>query len=97
MMRKFEKRICIFAIIFVSLYVGAIIITIHSRIKTESRIERIESPAIQPGERLVLLAELLPPMLFLLVITICFIIVRKKRAAVLARMEEENGEEGQLE
>lgn len=96
-MRKFEKRICIFAIIFVSLYVGAIIVTIHSRIKTEARIERIESTAIQPGERMVLLAELFPPMLFLLIITICFIIVRKKRAATLARMEKENEEEHGLE
>ncbi len=89
-MQKFEKRICIFAIVFVSLYVGAIIITIHSRIKTETRIERIESPAMQPGERMIMMAELLPPMLLLLVITICFIIVRKKRTITLLRLEEED-------
>jgi len=88
-MRKFERRICALAIIFISLYIGAIIITIHSRIKTETRIERIESPAMEPGENMLMLAELLPPMLLLLVITVCFILVRKKRAITLARLEEE--------
>jgi hypothetical protein len=89
-MRKFEKRICILAIIFVSLYIGAIIITIHSRLKTETRIERIESPAMEPGERMIMMAELLPPMLLLLVITVCFIVVRKKRAITMARLAEED-------
>ena len=89
-MHKFEKRICILAIIFVGLYIGAIIITIHSRIKTETRIERIESPAMEPGESILMMAELLPPMLLLLVITVCFIIVRKKRATTLARLDEED-------
>ncbi len=88
-MRKFERRICIFAFIFVGLYIGAIIITIHSRIKTETRIERIESPAMEKGESMLMMAELLPPMLLLFVITVCFIIVRKKRAITLARMQQE--------
>jgi len=88
-MRKFERRICIFVIIFVSLYIGAIIITIHKRVNTETRIERIESPAPGPGEGMLLMAELLPPMLLLLVITVCFIIVRRKRAMTLARLQEE--------
>ena len=91
-MHKFERRICIFAILFVSLYIAAITITIHSRIKTETRIERIESPAMEPGESIIMLAELLPPMLLLLVITVCFIVVRKRRAITLARLEEEDQE-----
>jgi len=79
-----------FAIVFVTLYIGAIAVTIHSRIKTEPRIERIESPVMQPGERMIMMAELLPPMLFLLVLTVCFIVIRKRRAATLLRMEEED-------
>jgi len=89
-MRKFERRICVLAIIFVSLYIGAIIITIHSRVKTETRIERIESPAMEPGESMIMMAELLPPMLLVLVITVCFIVVRKRRAKTLARLAEED-------
>ncbi len=89
-MGKFERRICVLAIIFVSLYIGAIIITIHSRVKTETRIERIESPAMEPGESMLMMAELLPPMLLLLVITVCFIVVRKRRAITLARLAEED-------
>jgi len=89
-MRKFERRICVFAIIFVSLYIVAIIFTIHSRVKTETRIERIESPAMEPGESMLMMAELLPPMLLLLVIIVCFIVVKKRRAITLARLAEED-------
>ena len=88
MMSKFEVRLCILAIVFVAIYVGAIAITMHSRVSTAEKITRIESVAPAPGEGQVMLAELLLPMLILLTVTICFIIVKKKRAKMALVLEE---------
>lgn len=78
-MTKFEKKLCIFAIIFVTIYLGTIVITINSRVRNEKRITRIESVEAAPGEGQIMLAELLLPMLIFLSLTVCFIIVKKKR------------------
>jgi len=87
-MTKFEKRLCVFALLFVALYVGAIAITIRSRVSVEERITRIESVAPAPGEGHMMLAELLLPMLILLTLTVCFIIVKKQRAKKMLTLEE---------
>jgi len=87
-MSKFEVRLCIFAIVFIAIYVGAIAITMHSRVNTTAKITRIESVAPTPGEGQIMLAELLLPMLILLTVTICFIIVKKKRAKMSLALEE---------
>ena len=91
-MSKFEIRLCIFAIVFVVIYIGAIALTINSRVSTEEKITRIESEAPAPGEGQMMLAELLLPMLILLTITICFIIVKKKRAKMALMLEEADEE-----
>ncbi|MEE8432883.1 MAG: hypothetical protein V3S16_16675 [Candidatus Desulfatibia sp.] len=91
-MSKFEIRLCIFAIVFVAIYIGAIALTIHSRVSTEEKITRIESEAPSPGEGQVMLAELLLPMLILFTVTICFIIVKKKRAKMALALEEADEE-----
>ena len=57
-MSKFEVRLCIFAIVFVAIYVGAIAITMHSRVNTAEKLTRIEPVAPTPGEGQVMLAEL---------------------------------------
>jgi hypothetical protein len=88
MMSKFEKRLCIVAIVFVAIYIGAIAMTIHTRVSNEEKITRIESVEPDPGEGQMLLAELLPPMLVLFMITVCFIIVKKKRAKAVYELEE---------
>jgi hypothetical protein len=87
-MSKFEKRLCIVAIVFVAIYIGAIAMTIHTRVSNEEKITRIESVEPDPGEGQMLLAELLPPMLVLFMITVCFIIVKKKRAKAVYELEE---------
>ncbi len=91
-MSKFEKRLCIFAIIFVAIYIGAIAMTIHTRVSNESKITRIESVEPAPGEGQMMLAELLTPMLVLFMITVCFIIVKKKRAKAVYELEESDEE-----
>lgn len=87
-MSKFEKRLCIAALVFVIIYLGAAAITIHMRISKEERIERIDTAGITPAEGQLLIAELFLPMVILLTLTICFIIIRKQRAKKLLRLDE---------
>ena len=91
-MSKFEKRLCVFAIVFVVIYIGAITMTIHTRVSNEEKITRIESAEPSPGEGQMMLAELLLPMLVLFMITVCFIIVKKKRAKTVLGFEESDEE-----
>jgi len=87
-MTKFEKRLCIAALVFVVIYLGAAAITIHTRISKEERIERIDTAEITPAEGQLLIAELFLPMVILLTLTICFIIIRKQRAKKLLQLDE---------
>lgn len=80
MMNKLEKRLTIAAIVFVAVYVGAVALTIHSRISKKETAARLESTELTPGESQVMLAQLLLPMLILLTLAVCFIIVKKTRA-----------------
>ncbi len=91
-MSKFEKRLCIFAIVFVAIYIGAIAMTIHSRVSNEEKITRIESVEPAPGEGQMMLAELLLPMLILFMITVCFLIVKKRRSKADLAFEESDEE-----
>ena len=79
-MSKFEKRLAIFALVFVVIYLGAAIATINMRLNPEERIERLESTTISPTEGRLLMAELFLPMLIFFTLTVCFIVVRKQRA-----------------
>jgi NADH:ubiquinone oxidoreductase subunit 6 (subunit J) len=87
-MSKFEKRLCILALVFVVIYLGAAAVTIHTRISKADRIERIESTKIGPAEGQLLMAELFLPMVILLTLTVCFIIIRKQRAKKSLQLDE---------
>jgi hypothetical protein len=91
-MSKFEKRLCVFAIVFFVIYFGALIITIQSRISNEKKITRIESVAPGPDEAQVMLAELLLPMLIFFTLTVCFIIIKKKRSKAVMALDESDEE-----
>jgi hypothetical protein len=87
-MSKFEKRLVILALVFVVIYLGAAIVTIHTRINKADRIERIESTNIGPAEGQLLMVELFLPMAILLTLTVCFIIVRKQRAKKMLQLDD---------
>jgi hypothetical protein len=93
MMNKFEKRLVVVALVFVAIYLGAAVFTIHTRIAGEDKIERIESPDLSPAEGQLLIAELFLPFMILFTLTICFVVVRKQRAKKLLKMEEEEEED----
>ena len=77
-------------ILFVVIYIGAVVLTIHSRVNKEERITRIESAEPAPGEGHLMLAELFLPMLLLLTITVCFLIVKKKRSKAELSLEQDD-------
>lgn len=87
-MSRFEKRLIVFAIVFVVVYLGAIALTLQTRVQGKQEVTRLESELPGPGEGRLLLAELLLPMLILLTISICFIVAKKKRAKDELAMEE---------
>ena len=91
-MSKFEKRLVIFALVFVVIYLGAAIVTINTRLNQEDRIERLESTKITPSEGKLLMAELFLPMLIFLTLTVCFIVVRKQRAKKMMLLDEPDEE-----
>jgi hypothetical protein len=91
-MTKFEKRLVIFALVFVFVYLGAAVITIQTRIADEDRVERLESTKISPSEGRLLMAELFLPMAILLTLAVCFIVVRKQRARKMLQLDETNEE-----
>jgi len=92
MFSKLEKKLIVFALVFVAIYLGAAVITIHTRITKEDRIERFESSDLTPAEGQLLIAELFLPFMILFILTICFIVVRKQRAKKLLLMEEDEEE-----
>ena len=92
-MSKFEKRLVIFALVFVVIYLGAAVITINTRINNEDRIERLESTRITSTEGRLLMAELFLPMMILFTLTICYIVVRKQRAKKMLQLDDELDEE----
>jgi len=91
-MSKFEKKLCVLAIVFVAIYLGAAGITIHSRVSDGDKTQRMVSAEPDPAEGSLMLAELFLPMLLLLTVTVCFIIVRKKRAKAELLLEESEDE-----
>jgi hypothetical protein len=91
-MTKFEKRLCIVALVFVAIYLGAAVITIKHRISKPDRIERLESKELSAAEGQLLIAELFLPVMILLTLTICYIIVRKTRAKKALLLDEPDDE-----
>ena len=87
-MTKFEKRLVIFALIFVVIYLGAAVVTISTRINEKDRVERLESTKISPAEGKLLMAELFLPMAILLTLAVCFMVVRKQRAKKRLQLDE---------
>ena len=87
-MSKFEKRLAVFAVIFVFIYLGAAALTIHTRIADEERVERLETSKITTTEAKLLMAELFLPMAILLTLAVCFIVARKQRAKKMLTLDD---------
>ena len=88
MLSKIEKRLCVLAVVFVVIYLGAAVLTLHSRSdeKEETQL-KFESVAPAEAEGRLAMVELFPPMLVLLAIAISYVIVKKKRARQIVALE----------
>ena len=94
-MSKLEKRIILFAILFILIYLGAIVVTLQSRKATLQKTTRIESAVAVPEEEApLMLAELLLPMAVLSTLTLCFILARRRRSRIYQKLDdtEETGQ-----
>ena len=90
---KFEKRVILFAIVFVVIYLGAAAITLHNRFGGEETAPlRYESEVPTRAEGRLGMVELLLPMLVLLTLALTYAAVKKKRAAQMARLEQSEDE-----
>jgi hypothetical protein len=85
---RFEKRLSIFVLVFVAIYLGAAALTIHSKFSEEEPVARLESPELTQAESRLLLVELFLPMLILLTLTVCYIVVRKQRSKKYLKLDE---------
>jgi hypothetical protein len=92
-MSTLEKRLAVFALFFVVVYLGAVGLTLHSRLTDSPKELRIESTRTVGEERHLMMAELLLPMLILLAVAGSFLVVKKKRAKLADRLDEEDPEE----
>jgi hypothetical protein len=93
MMSNIEKRLCILAIVFVVVYLGAAALTLHKRFSVKEKIQlRIESVVPTKAESRLAMVELFLPMIVLLTIAVSYVIVKKKRARQIVRLEESTDE-----
>jgi len=88
MLSKTEKRLCVLAVVFVAIYLGAAALTLYSRSggKEETQL-RLESVAPAKAEGRIAMVELFLPMIVLLAITISYSIVKKKRGRQIVALE----------
>ena len=92
-MNKLEKRLILFAIVFVVVYLGAAVITLNKRFGGEDIAPlRYESEVPTRAEGRLGMVELLPPMLVLLALALTYAAVKKKRAVQMNQLEDAEDE-----
>ena len=88
-MSSIEKKLCAAAMVFVVIYLGAVILTLKSRVTPQESVTRIESADPRSAEGRLVLPELLLPMAILFTLTVCFIVVRRRNTVVYERLDDE--------
>ncbi|MBW1890411.1 MAG: hypothetical protein JRI93_07800 [Deltaproteobacteria bacterium] len=91
-MNKLQKWLGIGTIIFVLFYLGAIVITVQSRIKERERVAMLASSRPIEAERHLILPELLLPMGILLTLAASYLIVKRRNAKNYERLDDDVGE-----
>ncbi|MCG6911778.1 MAG: hypothetical protein LJE94_16885 [Deltaproteobacteria bacterium] len=88
-MNKLQKWLGIGTIVFVLIYVGAIVITIQSRIQERERVSMLESSRPLEAERHLILPELLLPMGILAVLAGSYLLVKRRNAKNYERLDDD--------
>jgi len=87
-MSQLEKRLAVAALVFVAIYLGAIGLTLTSRLSEAPQEMRYEATGPAPGESHLILAELFLPMMILLAVAVGFVVAKKKRAKAELLLDE---------
>ncbi len=92
--KKLQRWLGIAAILFVLVYMGAVFLTVQSRIGDNTRPTVIESAKAMEQERHLMLPELLLPMVILLTLAGCYLIVRRRNQKTYQRLDDDVEEDG---
>ncbi len=92
--KKLQRWLGIGAILFVLVYMGAVFLTLQSRIHDDARPTVIESARAMEQERHLMLPELLLPMGILLTLAGCYLLVRRRNQKNYQRLDDEVDEDG---
>ena len=88
-MKKLQKALGIGALVFVFLYLSAVVITVKSRIEHGDRPPVIVSQQTIEKERHLLLPELLLPMAILLALAASYLIVKRRNEKTYAKLDDD--------
>lgn len=87
--KKLQRWLGIAAILFVFLYMGAVFLTVKSRLHDEARPTVIESARAMEQERHLMLPELLLPMGILLTLAGAYLLVRRRNQKTYQRLDDD--------
>ena len=91
--KKLQRWLGIGAIMFVLVYIGAVVLTVKSRGHRGAYPAVIESTRAMEQERNLLLPELLFPMGILLTLAGCYLIVRHRNQKIYRHLDDEPEED----
>ena len=92
--KKLQRWFAIGAILFVLVYMGAVFLTVQSRMQDDARPTVIESARAMEQERHLMLPELLLPMGILMTLAGCYLLVRRRNQKTYQRLDDELEETG---
>ena len=87
--KKLQRWLGIGAIVFVIIYIGAVILTVQSRMQDQERPTVIESTQVREQERHLMLPELLLPMAILLTLAGSYLVVRRRNQKIYERLDDD--------
>jgi hypothetical protein len=87
--KKLQRWLGIGAIGFVIIYMGAVVLTVQSRMREHERPTIIESTQVREQERHLMLPELLLPMAILLALAGSYLVVRRRNQKLYERLDDD--------
>jgi NADH:ubiquinone oxidoreductase subunit 6 (subunit J) len=93
-MKKLQKWLGIATVLFVAVYIGAIMITVKSQISVKDRQQIIEPAREYEEEKHLILPELFLPMGILLALACCYLIVRKRNTKKYDHLDDDMDKAG---
>jgi hypothetical protein len=93
-MNKLQKILSVGAVVFVCIYIAAVVMTVQSRINSKERPVVIEAQRAIEEERHLLLPELLLPMGILLVLAASYLIVKRRNIKIYENLDKDIDEPG---